>query len=343
MDRVGRLHSTFKHLSATKVSIINFLAQSVSVEKLISSKHHSLKREKQEKHMCCAQTEFQTVAEAFESRSVAVSPVTKTDVMFDPSAPFEKFLHLQRTAGNKAVQRMIQAKLAVSQPGDAYEQEADRFADVAVQTRNSTGKKPSLADDFAKARIHTDADAAKTARVLNARAFTVGRDIFFGSGEFAPETTAGRKLFAHELAHTVQQGKTAPLMIQRQPLAEEEKKKEPTKQTKPLDLNLPKYGKPETPEERLNRIIMEKAPEPPKKKTVAEMSKKFVSEKVGNLLGKLGVPHKWHDTIKDAAYDAVVKGATSLLDKTLDAAGLDEKGKTAIKKALEAGAKTPLF
>jgi hypothetical protein len=41
---------------------------------------------------------------------------------------------------------------------------------------------------------------------VNARAFTVGRDVFFGAGEWAPGTTRGDRLLAHELTHTIQQG-----------------------------------------------------------------------------------------------------------------------------------------
>jgi hypothetical protein len=54
-------------------------------------------------------------------------------------------------------------------------------------------------------RIHTDSNAAYLARRVNARAFTLGRDVVFGSGQYSPETSDGKKLLAHELTHTVQQ------------------------------------------------------------------------------------------------------------------------------------------
>ncbi|MEJ7596460.1 MAG: DUF4157 domain-containing protein [Kofleriaceae bacterium] len=54
-------------------------------------------------------------------------------------------------------------------------------------------------------RVHTDTVAAQAARALNAEAFTVGEDIFFASGKYAPETPSGRKLLAHELTHVAQQ------------------------------------------------------------------------------------------------------------------------------------------
>ena len=63
--------------------------------------------------------------------------------------------------------------------------------------------------DFSKVRIHADAAAADSARVLQARAYTVGNDIIFGKGEFFPASHSGKSLLAHELAHTVQQRGTS--------------------------------------------------------------------------------------------------------------------------------------
>lgn len=57
---------------------------------------------------------------------------------------------------------------------------------------------------LAGVRIHIDAVAAQATRAVNAKAFTVGEDIFFAEGAYMPETPAGRELFAHELAHVVQ-------------------------------------------------------------------------------------------------------------------------------------------
>lgn len=59
--------------------------------------------------------------------------------------------------------------------------------------------------DFSQVRVHTDARAAESARVVGARAYTVGRHVVFGSGEFAPESDAGKRVLAHELTHDIQQ------------------------------------------------------------------------------------------------------------------------------------------
>jgi hypothetical protein len=59
--------------------------------------------------------------------------------------------------------------------------------------------------------VHTDAQAGESARSLNALAYTVGDDVVFGSGQYAPNTFAGLHLLTHELAHVAQQDKTASL------------------------------------------------------------------------------------------------------------------------------------
>jgi len=59
--------------------------------------------------------------------------------------------------------------------------------------------------DFSQVRVHSGAQAAKAARTVKAQAFTVGRDVVFGAGEYAPGTTSGQRLLAHELTHVVQQ------------------------------------------------------------------------------------------------------------------------------------------
>jgi hypothetical protein len=64
--------------------------------------------------------------------------------------------------------------------------------------------------DFSNVRVHTDEQAAKSARGINALAYTVGSDIVFGAGAFAPNSERGRRLLAHELTHVVQQTGPSP-------------------------------------------------------------------------------------------------------------------------------------
>jgi hypothetical protein len=65
---------------------------------------------------------------------------------------------------------------------------------------------PRFGAEFGAVRVHTGAQAALLSSQLNADAFTVGRDVYFNKGQFQPDTTEGRELIAHELAHTIQQG-----------------------------------------------------------------------------------------------------------------------------------------
>jgi Domain of unknown function (DUF4157) len=71
-----------------------------------------------------------------------------------------------------------------------------------------------FAHDFSQVRVHTDSRAAESTQAVNAQAYTVGPNVVFGAGQFAPHTTSGRHLLAHELTHVVQQSQFSA----RQPL-----------------------------------------------------------------------------------------------------------------------------
>ncbi len=230
----------------------------------------------------------------------------------------DRIRFLQRTAGNQAVSRLmrsgaLQAKLRIGQPGDVYEQEADRVAKAVMrmpepvvqrqvepeeeeeetlqskplasqitplvqvqrqeepeeeeeetlnakplaeeitplvqrqvepeeeeeeeelQAKATSGHisdanpnlesdirplkgggqplsendraffEPRFGRDFSQVRLHTDTRAAESARAVNARAYTVGRNVVFGAGQYTPESSPGQRLMAHELTHVVQQ------------------------------------------------------------------------------------------------------------------------------------------
>jgi outer membrane protein OmpA-like peptidoglycan-associated protein len=73
--------------------------------------------------------------------------------------------------------------------------------------------------DFSRVRVHAGPAAEHSAADIDAQAYTVGHDIVFGAGRFAPETPAGRHLLAHELTHVLQQG--GQQVVQRAPKAPE--------------------------------------------------------------------------------------------------------------------------
>jgi len=73
--------------------------------------------------------------------------------------------------------------------------------------------------DFSSVCIHNDAAADALCKQLSARAFAVGSDIFFASGEYAPDTQEGKRLLAHELTHVVQQGRGVTRQVMRERVA----------------------------------------------------------------------------------------------------------------------------
>ena len=79
---------------------------------------------------------------------------------------------------------------------------------------------PRFGRDLSDVRIHTDAPAMAAAGNIGARAYTFGSHIAFGGGEFAPDSQSGKRLLAHEITHTLQQGLHGT-GVQRQPAGQE--------------------------------------------------------------------------------------------------------------------------
>jgi len=65
---------------------------------------------------------------------------------------------------------------------------------------------PLFGHNFGEVRVHADPAAAESARSVNASAYTVGKHIVFGEGQYSIDSAGGRQLLAHELTHVVQQG-----------------------------------------------------------------------------------------------------------------------------------------
>ena len=117
--------------------------------------------------------------------------------------------HLQRTAGNAAVQRFV------AQRQGAGPAELDEETTKAIQRKRGDGQAldaqvaeragETLDRDFADVRVHTDKEADELSRQLGAKAFTIGSDIFFKEGAYEPGSQSGQSLISHELTHVVQQ------------------------------------------------------------------------------------------------------------------------------------------
>ena len=133
-------------------------------------------------------------------------------------------VNLQRSIGNQAVYRLlrslpIQTKLQITEPADELER-PHQGIQSQIEGLRSGGQQlpeslrayfePRFGHDFSGVRLHTGSGAAEAAQNMNAKAFTVGRDIAFGTGEYSPETGAGKRLLAHELTHVVQQSGASP-------------------------------------------------------------------------------------------------------------------------------------
>jgi hypothetical protein len=70
---------------------------------------------------------------------------------------------------------------------------------------------PRFGHNFSQVQVHTDGKAAQSAQAVNALAYTVGKDMVFAAGQYAPGTAAGDRLLAHELTHVVQQSRPMPM------------------------------------------------------------------------------------------------------------------------------------
>jgi hypothetical protein len=74
---------------------------------------------------------------------------------------------------------------------------------------------PRFGQDFSHVRVHTGREAEESAGAINARAYTAGNHVVFGTAQYHPSSFDGQRLLAHELTHVVQQGVTPSLRIQR--------------------------------------------------------------------------------------------------------------------------------
>jgi len=128
--------------------------------------------------------------------------------------PDHPILQLQKTIGNRAVQRLIESEFNRSAQEDSNEASGQGAIVNAVLNSPGNDLEPatrssmetSFGSDFSGVRIHTDALAAESAAAIRAHAYTSGNDIVFAQGRYSPGTPEGQRLLAHELAHVGQQG-----------------------------------------------------------------------------------------------------------------------------------------
>jgi Domain of unknown function (DUF4157) len=94
-----------------------------------------------------------------------------------------------------------------------------RLAEPARDGKTLTLREVSRADvemeqrfghDFSRVRVHFGTAAEQSAQDVNAHAYTVGHNMVFGAGRFAPSTQEGRRLIVHELTHVLRQDEASP-------------------------------------------------------------------------------------------------------------------------------------
>lgn len=160
-----------------------------------------------------------TEAQAPESRSVrAPTPAER------PHTGVEAVQAVARGVGNRAFTQIV----ARMRDGEGILDSGLVHPDVetAIAAARGGGRsldrslaeslESSMGEHLSDVRVHTDTAANALARAVSARAFTVGNDIFFASGEYQPGTSQGNQLVAHEVAHVLQQRgapSTGPLTV----------------------------------------------------------------------------------------------------------------------------------
>ncbi|MCW3058999.1 MAG: hypothetical protein JWQ02_820 [Capsulimonas sp.] len=141
-----------------------------------------------------------------------------TDVALREELPEEEELHRSSmdSVSSPLVQRMGENDDGSADVSDIVDRGlAGGGAPLDAETRGFM--EPRFGHDFSGVRIHSDAQASRSAEEVSARAYTVGSDIAFRSGEYSPGGSDGKRLLAHELTHVVQQGATSGPSLSRAP------------------------------------------------------------------------------------------------------------------------------
>ena len=125
----------------------------------------------------------------------------QTEPIEEEAADEEEFLQAKAAAGEPAtISSGLQNQIMALQGGGQPLSPSERHF-----------FEPRFGTDFSQVRIHTDDQAAEAARAVKARAFTLGRNVVFGTGQYQQRSGEGKRLLAHELTHVVQQSSGIPI------------------------------------------------------------------------------------------------------------------------------------
>jgi hypothetical protein len=114
-------------------------------------------------------------------------------------------LQLQRLAGNQRVGAALAEREQEQEQESPVQQVLASGGGQPLDAGTRADMEARFGADFGDVRLHTDAAASASAEAVSAHAYTVGSDIVFQRGHYAPDTEAGRRTLAHELTHVVQQ------------------------------------------------------------------------------------------------------------------------------------------
>lgn len=140
--------------------------------------------------------------------------VLEADEMYDSAGPSDSaegaaFAEDEDTeSGNvqrKEASGQASGETAVSADYEQSLQSAIQGGGSVLPPSTRTFMERRFGQDFSGVRVHDGTQADTLSQQVNARAFTVGQDIFFGRSEYAPSSPEGQRLLAHELTHVVQQ------------------------------------------------------------------------------------------------------------------------------------------
>lgn len=93
-------------------------------------------------------------------------------------------------------------------PGFESRLNSSKGSGSALSKETKTEMESGFGADFSNVRIHNDSNAVQMSREIGAQAFANGNDIYFNEGKYNPNSQSGKHLLAHELTHTIQQGKS---------------------------------------------------------------------------------------------------------------------------------------
>jgi hypothetical protein len=145
-----------------------------------------------------------------EERNIGKEKVQKKPIFESNAVPPDDEKNIQRKCAECEKEEQLQKKNDSSHPSKSSSNiesslNASKSSGSHLPQNTKQEMESSFGTDFSNVRIHDDTTAEQMSKDLNAQAFTHGSDIYFSSGKYDINSTAGKHLLAHELTHTVQQ------------------------------------------------------------------------------------------------------------------------------------------